>query len=53
MEREATFTNPVRSRMVYKALANFHNASMNITDNLTKEDIILNKSKNLIYELFK
>ena len=49
--REATFTNPVEVEWCTKALANFHNASMNITDNLTKEDIILNKSKNLIYEL--
>ena len=48
--REATFTNPVEVEWCTKALANFHNASMNITDNLTKEDIILNKSKNLIYE---
>ena len=49
--REATFTNPIEVEWCTKALANFHNASVNITDNLTKEDIILNKSKNLIYEL--
>ena len=49
--REATFTNPVEVEWCTRALANFHNASINIADNLTNEDIILNKSKNLIYEL--
>ena len=48
--REATFTNPVEVEWCTKALANFHNASINITGNLTKEDIILNRSRNLIYE---
>ena len=49
--REATFTNPIEVEWCTKALANFHNASINITDKLTKEDIVSNKSKNLIYEL--
>ena len=48
--REATFTNPIEVEWCTRALANFHNASTNITEKLTKEDIILNKSKNLIYE---
>ena len=48
--REATFTNPIDVEWCTKALANFHNASINITENLTKEDIILNRSRNLIYE---
>ena len=48
--REATFTNPIEVEWCTKALANFHNASINIADNLTNEDIILNKSKSLIYE---
>lgn len=48
--REATFTNPIEVEWCTRALANFHNASTNITEKLTKEDIILNKSKNLICE---
>lgn len=48
--REATFTNPIEVEWCTKALANFHNASMNITEKLNSEDSILNKSKNLIYE---
>ena len=48
--REATFTNPIEVEWCTKALANFHNASKDITNNFTNEDIRLNKSKNLIYE---
>ena len=48
--REATFTNPIEVEWCTKALANFHNASKNIINNFTNEDIRLNKSKNLIYE---
>ena len=48
--REATFTNPIEVEWCTKALANFHNASINITERLNSEEVILNKSKNLIYE---
>lgn len=48
--REATFTNPIEVEWCTKALANFHNASVNIINNFTTEEVKLNKSKNLIYE---
>lgn len=48
--REANFTNPIEVEWCTKALANFHEASKEIVDYFTIEEVEINSSRNLIYE---
>ncbi|MEN8078867.1 CotS family spore coat protein [Clostridioides difficile] len=48
--REANFTNPIEVEWCTKALARFHEASKEIINNFTTEEVQRNSSRNLIYE---
>ena len=48
--REASFTNPIEVEWCTKALARFHEASKEIINNFTTEEVQRNSSRNLIYE---
>lgn len=48
--REANFTNPIEVEWCTKALAKFHDASKEIINDFTTEEVQMNSSRNLIYE---